>query len=296
MTERRLRILAEGFERKIMTNVGIKPINPIQCGVQKCPSDYSFGPAIRDFWLLHFVISGKGVFTKGNNTYSVKENEIFVIRPYETAYYKADKDEPWKYIWIGFSTDAQLPDVLTNEDVINAPHLRQTFTSAYYDDFFTETRTDGAYEYFRCGKIWEILGKLIQLNRKPPSVYESYVRPAIGMMISEYQSALTVGDIAKRLHISYGYFSDIFRAETGMTPKKYLNKLRLNKAVLMMTLRGFNATLAANAVGYPDVFAFSRAFKRHFGCSPTEYVKSHSGENATVNIKSESERMQMNKE
>lgn len=277
--------MAEGFNKKIITNVGLKPINPIQCGMQECPPEYSFGPAVRDFWLLHFVISGKGIFTKENVEYSVKENEIFVIRPYETARYKADKNEPWSYIWIGFSTECEVPEVLNSENVIEAPYLKETFESAYMDEFFTETSTDGAYEHFLCGKIWEIFGKLIQLGEKTPSAYESYVRPAIGMMVSEYQSALTVGDIAKRLHISYGYFSDIFHKETGMTPKKYLNKLRLDKAKLLLTLRGFSITLTASAVGYPDVFAFSRAFKKYVGCSPTEYVKNHSGENATLAIK-----------
>lgn len=276
--------MAEGFEKKFITNIDLKPINPIQCGMQECPSEYSFGPAVRDFWLLHFVISGKGYFTNGKNTEEVKENGIFVIRPYEKTSYKADKDEPWSYIWIGFSSDIALPDVLNEKDVIEAPYLRETFESAYHDAYFSESRTDGAYEHFLCGKIWEILGKLLKLSQRAPTPYETYVRPAISIMLSEYQKGITVGQIAERLHISYGYFCDIFRAETGRTPKKYLNMLRLDKAALMLTIRNFSITLAATSVGYPDVFAFSRAFKRHYGCSPTEYVKAHSGENATVNI------------
>ena len=276
--------MAEGYESKIINNLGIKPINPLQCGVQKCPGDYSFGPAMRDFWILHFIISGKGVLTKGDATYSVSENEIFVIAPYETAYYKADSEHPWQYIWIGFSSEMPLPKILTENNVLSAPHLRDTFISAYYDEFFTKAYTVGTYEYFLCGKIWEILGKLLQSDQKPLTVYESYIRPAIAMMHSEFTSVLTVEEIAKKLNLSYGYFEQIFKTETGITPKKYMNELRLRKAVLLMLQRNCSVTVAASSVGYPDIFAFSRAFKKYYGCSPTEYIKTHSEKKATLKI------------
>ena len=93
-------------------------------------------------------------------------------------------------------------------------------------------------------------------------------------------------DIAAKLNISYGYFEQLFKSETGTTPKKYLNVLRLRKAVQLITRRNFSVTVAAASVGYADVFAFSRAFKNHYGVSPSEYKKAYLEEKQVTLIRS----------
>ena len=262
----------KGYSRKLVINRHISPINPIQCGKQNCPPEYAYGPAIRSFYLLHFVISGKGEFTNAAGTHEVQKDQVFIIRPYETTYYKADKKEPWSYVWLGFTSEIPLPPILDTSDVVNASFLKNIFLSAYDDEHFQNTNTQGAYEYYLCGLIWQIFGLLLKEKSSEENIYERYVLPAISIMESEYQSQITVPDIAARLHISRGYFFDIFKKETGVSPKKYLNDLRMKKATELMIEFGFNATMTASSIGYPDVFAFSRAFKTHFGCSPTEYL------------------------
>lgn len=268
-------MLLTEFGSKLIINQDFKPINPLQCGMCKCPTGYSFGPAMRKFWLLHFVTSGKGKFINERGSREVTENQMFVIRPYETATYTADENDPWTYIWIGFRADA-VPPALMSEDVISAPYLKDLFLSAYKDDFFSDGNTDGAYESFLCGVIWQMFGKLRYAPQKQASVYEMYIMPAISIMKSDYPNPITVSDIAERLHISRGYFSRVFMEETGVSPKKYLNGIRMKKAAELITDSGLSLTVAASSVGYPDVFTLSRAFKMHYGCSPTEYIKSHS--------------------
>ena len=74
----------------IVTNHGINPINPVQCGYEKCDPSHDYGPATRDHWLLHFVASGKGVFQTPRGKYRLSEGDVFIIHPYEITYYKAD--------------------------------------------------------------------------------------------------------------------------------------------------------------------------------------------------------------
>ena len=40
-------------------------INPVDCGWEACAPGHSFGPAARFYWLLHYVIQGRGAFTAG---------------------------------------------------------------------------------------------------------------------------------------------------------------------------------------------------------------------------------------
>ena len=71
------------WSSRVVINQKLDPINPLQCGKQICPPRYSYTSDDRDFWLLHFVISGKGTLINQNGKHSVSENEIFVIRPLE---------------------------------------------------------------------------------------------------------------------------------------------------------------------------------------------------------------------
>ena len=264
---------SKNWSSKVVINQKFEPINPLQCGKQICPPRYSYTSDDRDLWLLHFVISGKGTLTNRHGKQSVSENEIFVIRPLENVTYTADADDPWQYIWIGFSTSRPVPPVLDNNDVIYTPYLKELFIRAYEAENFENVDTYGAYEHFLCGIIWEIFGVLIQNSKKDVNTANNYIKPALTIMELYYSDVkLTVAEIASRLRISQEHFSRIFKTETGISPKKYLNNIRMQKAVEFLTQSNDTVTRISKKVGYPDLFAFSRAFSRYYGCSPSEYV------------------------
>jgi len=76
---------------------------------------------IRRYWLLHYIVSGKGVFKVDGKKYDVEENQMFIIRPDEMFEYQADSEEPWEYKWVGFS--GEYADKLKNvkERVLKIP-------------------------------------------------------------------------------------------------------------------------------------------------------------------------------
>ena len=266
------------FQRKLVINQRLKPINPLQCGRQQCPKSYSYGPATRDIWVLHFVISGKGVLVNHNGKQKIGQNEMFIIRPLEKVTYTADSEDPWEYIWIGFTSDMEMPEMMLENDVIKAEYLRQLFQAAYDTENFKDIDTHGAYEHYLCGLIWQMLG-LIKLNSpQNMTLTDSYIKPAITIMTMYYAYDITVSEIAKRLHITTEHFSRVFKSEMGISPKKYLNDLRMKKAAERLKQKKFSITETARLVGFPDVFAFSRAFRRHYGCSPSEFAKANAFE------------------
>jgi len=78
-----------------------------QFGWEQCDPSHSFGPAARNHYLFHYVISGKGTLTAANNkkedvTYQIKSGQGFLIFPGQINTYYADKRLPWEYAWIEF--------------------------------------------------------------------------------------------------------------------------------------------------------------------------------------------------
>ena len=72
------------------------------CGLSRTEPLHSFGPAIKPHYLIHFVLSGKGRFSIGGKEYPLEQGYGFLIPPEELAFYQADEEEPWTYVWVGF--------------------------------------------------------------------------------------------------------------------------------------------------------------------------------------------------
>ena len=87
------------------------------------------------------------------------------------------------------------------------------------------------------------------------------------------QSDLSVGALLEESGYTRDYIRSEFIAVTKMTPKKYLNDVRMKKAKAMIESRGdvMSFSEVAEACGIIDQSVFSRIFKKHFGVSPTQY-------------------------
>ena len=72
------------------------------CGYEKCAPGHSFGPAVRGSFLIHIVLEGRGSYMVNQQTYRLGAGDGFLILPELQTFYKADDDDPWTYVWIGF--------------------------------------------------------------------------------------------------------------------------------------------------------------------------------------------------
>lgn len=246
---------------EIIINKKYKDINPLIFGWENCSSGYAFGPYVRTYWLLHYVRSGTGTLAIHGNVYQVHPGEIFVIPPYEETYYQADAEDPWSYTWIGFSAGIPLPSAF-EQPVIFCPEAEKLFRKmgdcAQYEN---------GKNAFLCGCLWELIGTLSEQM----AATNDYVIKAKSMIDSEYMTDLKIEKIAQSLSINRSYLFSIFKRQMGLSPNQYLIQVRMERAAELMTVYDKSVTLSALAVGYQDIYNFSKIFKRHFGVSPRNY-------------------------
>ncbi len=238
-------------------------LNPKLFGWQTCAPNHAYGPAVRTHWLLHYVVSGKGVFRREGREYVLSAGDIFVIPPYLETYYQADRENPWKYVWVGFTTNDSLPEVY-HKPVIRCPEAGIVF-----EEMFRCRDYDTGRSAYLSACLWKLTGILLESGKQKPD----YIDKALSCIHSEYANGITVQAIAKRLNLDRSYFSTLFTRRVGVSPRDYLRTYRLNKAAELMTVYGEKPSTAALSVGYEDLFHFSKSFKQQFGVSPREYVK-----------------------
>ncbi len=253
---------------EIIIDQHYKGYSPMQFGSENCDPGHHFGPTMRTHWLIHYVVQGCGIFVRDGVSHSVKAGDIFVIPPYEETYYEADMKKPWRYIWIGFTADQEVPEPL-NSAVIHCPGAGGVF-----EDMLRCGKLENGRSAFLCGKLWELFSVLLEGGE----TRIDHVQKALHFMNSEYVNGITVQQVADRLNMNRSYLSELFREQMGVSPQKYLINLRLEKAAELLTVYGNTPTIAALSVGYPDLYHFSKIFKQHYGVSPRNYQKLYSAD------------------
>ena len=80
-----------------------------------------------------------------------------------------------------------------------------------------------------------------------------------------------VADLACLAGYSVDHFSRVFLQVTGHRPRAYVIEAKLERARQLLSESALAIGEIAEALGYRDIFFFSRQFRQHTGCSPTAY-------------------------
>ena len=250
-----------------------------EIGNYDCEPEYSYGPIIRPRGILHFVTSGKGKLTIENKTYSIHKDQVFFIPAGVSAYYIADKKDPWSYRWlhIGGSRvlevlkDAGIDEFNPVFDICDRGTSTKESFCQIFDDIFANFTKE-----FRCiSKIYELLDYFSEFSLRDDETSESlqlqYVHTVVKYIHLKYSEQIHVEDISRACGLNRSYLSRLFHDATGSTIQDFLMTYRIKEACNMLRNTDNTVSYISFAVGYTDIYTFSKAFKRKTGMTPTEY-------------------------
>lgn len=250
------------------------------CGMQECTPSYSFGPAVREHYVLHYCVKGKGYYYVRNQKYTLHSGDAFLILPNELTFYQADEEDPWTYIWIGF--DGMKADIYLKHCGLDRDHLilhcEQCDTlKSYMEDIIAHNTLSYSNELYIQGMLYLFFSTLSKSANLP---YESdissdnlHVNKAIEYIHKNYQNAISVTDIANYVSLNRSYLSTIFQQSLHMSPQQFLLKFRMTKASNLLIETNLPINQIAYSCGYSNQLAFSKAFHKVYKISPSAYRK-----------------------
>lgn len=120
-----------------------------------------------------------------------------------------------------------------------------------------------------------LLGKLLrhyqfQNDLQQNSVAEQLVR----YCSNHYKQPLSISSVAKALYLSQSHISHTFNDKLKISFSDYVNSLRLDEAVRLLSKDGISIEQIAELSGFPTTRTFHRVFRKKYGMSPREYKKS----------------------
>lgn len=235
------------------------------------------GPWSREMYILHIVIRGNAAFSGFN----VTAGQAFLIAKEHLHSFTISED--YEHYWLGFDGEDAAK-------LLEGFHIRydshQLFLVENFD--FAKILLLQACERFESKEIRgaEALARAVLLSILPllkgADSSEScsninYSEKARMFIKANYTSPITMEEIARELHISEKYMYRLFLERFGMSVQGFLIKTRMEVGANLLKNSGMSVTEIALSVGYTSLHAFSKAFSKFYGISPSVYKKSGMG-------------------
>lgn len=223
-----------------------------------------------DYWELVYCTSGEGTFKFENGSIlNYHEGEAVAIPPKELHANVSAGGFTNIHLTMADPSFTYRAAFRVSDD--NGSHLKIAFSQAKY-----YYQSDIKNMELVLAALGELISSYMIVYRTNNDFSESveWIRSEIIRNYSHCDFQLDATIHSMPFH--YDYLRKLFKKEIGMTPLEYMTNLRMKKAETMLTAmwtRDYSVSEIAELCGYDDALYFSRVFKKHFGCSPSSFVK-----------------------
>ncbi|MCQ4086251.1 AraC family transcriptional regulator [Saccharibacillus sp. JS10] len=247
--------------------------------------EHKIGPKIYDYFLMHMIESGCGIFVHEGQEVRLEAGDAFLIRPGRLVSYISDNHQPWRYRWIAFAGSSAESLVqgagLTPEHPVFRPAPQSNIPRLLSDTLNAFRARRSAAQLSSLGNLYLILASAEDVVRGDYSLPAAdtagslAVKQMIRYMTDQYAHPVSIEDMCQSLGYNRAYLARLFKKETGVAPVTYLLRLRIDKARGLLRERpDLSVQQIASSVGLTDPLYFSRQFQRLHGQSPTAYRES----------------------
>lgn len=272
----------------IFPNQSFIDLSLYQFGRESCTPGHSFGPARRNHFLFHYILSGQGKLLSSDSSgmthsFVLHEGQGFLIYPDQVNTYIADARFPWEYIWLefdGLRVKQALEEAgFSFNQPVYSPR-EQKCSGIVRDEMIYIVDHYDLSTFHLIGHLYLFLDALTQSDsqsdRSSSKLRDFYIREAITYIETNYQNDISIEALAGAIGLNRSYFGKIFKAATGKTPQQFLMNYRMIKAAELLTLTQQPIGDIGIEVGYPNQMHFSRAFRTIYGMSPRDWRIRHS--------------------
>ena len=251
---------------------------------------YDFNSHLHKCFEFIHIIEGRLIYTVEGNDYMLTEGDIIMTKPNELHSFSFPEKQEYKreflHVYPGFVDkfpDLVKPLISREDGYFNRIPAAVAKKYGIYEIFERMDKCCRAREaetdYIMLAHTIELMSVICQILRKEaPEAQEIVTNKKTNAIYDyvekHYQDDITIEKIARSLYVSPSYLSRVFKKETGMTIKNYINMRRVTKAKNLI-VEGRRITDVYLECGFSDYTTFYRAFIKYAGTSPDDFKKTN---------------------
>ena len=203
----------------------------------------------------------------------------FMIWPDTKGHYYGNIEQQWNHSWL-HCHGALIESILQQNSIpiyepfqFNKPKIVEKYIRDFYVEKTSFVNPDAAIlENIFINFIREI-SRVYNENSCDTEIPEPFLRVRT-YIESKFYEKITLPKLAEIACYSPPHLISEFKKYFGCTPIDYLKRIRMSIARTLLLDQNLRVGQIATQVGYSDIFQFSKQFKSHFKCSPSELKRS----------------------
>lgn len=267
----------------------------------RCEPGWAWKPRVHPDYNLWYVVSGKGEMRINGDSYPISGGSCFLLRPGDHIRATQHMDDRLTVIYHHFEAYNRLTNEPVRSEQLPPRHIFASGTYSLEQDVnrlleITDRNEEGWMEEF--GLLMKLI--LFRLYRdhvasaaegETAARHKRLIDHVIRDLRDNIGSEIDYGGLAAKFSVNARYLSQLFKKVTGLPLKEYRTKLRMERALSLLQETSLNISQVADALGYKDIYHFSKQFKLYYKQAPTAYrfssfpARAHFGTGARVDDK-----------
>lgn len=238
------------------------------------------------FFSLISVTSGSGFIHTFGKTHSIKSGYVFLAFPYEKYRIESERTAELEYDLLSFSltskkqqktlSSIKLDSIPLQERIWESNNVSSAVKTIYKE--FEQPKVSKERTSLLCSQVIVCLSQKYEPFKVSIDNGDDAIARLCILVMNYIDSHVfeikNLSQVASVLGYNYCYLSSLFRKTTGNTIKNYFSNKKMSVASQLLSDKKKTVSYIAKMLNYSGVYAFSKAFKTHFGVSPIKYRSS----------------------
>lgn len=240
--------------------------NELGHGYIVCPRRWGMKNEVASFHRFYYILSGHAHYSSKTFDLDFKPGHLYILPTFSNYTMNHDPNNPLELIYYHVEV---VPDIV--EDLVEIPIVKdEPIDSLFRLLSFFSSREDRE----RVGNLVSFMVNFIIEEKNLHFVYDSRLEKVLKYIEENKLNKITIEQLSKIACMERSYFTRFFKRYYKVSPLEFVLQRKMSFASKELIL-GYSVEEVGLGIGYSDSKAFSRAFKKVYGVSPSKYKKSH---------------------
>ncbi len=237
-------------------------------------------PNGRNDYLLVYTYQG-AIKLHLDNKELILKNHFIIFKPHESQCFEYLEGPHHEYYWIHFN-GVFVPKILEQLHINEKYYPVNKISSipTLFEEIISLLRSKHKNYSIKCNyKFLKLLTLLTENSEEQQGAFLSTkhtkLAPALNAIQLAPQNFKTIKELADLCFLSPSTFIKLFTNVIGVPPITYLNGKKLERSLYFLLESDYNIHEIALECGFDNQFYYSKKFKQHYHCSPSQYKKKY---------------------